>query len=213
MAAWRAIGDPRFTAFGLNLLSQTALIFERYDEARAALEESVELNRSVDARWNLGAAYRGLGAVAHAQGEYEQALVMFHQSLDTFAELGGRQEVARVLAEMGHSLLALGDDIEAERIWRESLSIATETHGSPVALEALGGLARLQAKRGDTQQALGFLLIVLNHPASVQETKDRAARLYIELESQSTSLQVNAAHLWARSQTLETAVGEVLNQV
>jgi len=107
VADWRLIGDPRFTAFGLNLFSQSALILERYDEARAALEESVELNKSVGTRWNLGTAYRGLGAVAHAQGEYQQAVFMFRQSLETFTELGGRQEVARVLADMGRSVFEL----------------------------------------------------------------------------------------------------------
>ena len=43
VADWRAIGDPRFTAIGLNILSQSALRLGRYDEARAALEESVAL--------------------------------------------------------------------------------------------------------------------------------------------------------------------------
>lgn len=64
--------------------------------------------------------------------------------------------------------------IEAERIWRESLRIATEIHGTPVALDAVLGLASLRAKKGDMQSALELLLTVLNHPASVQETKNRA---------------------------------------
>ena len=100
---------------------------------------------------------------------------MFRKSLDTFTELGGRWWVARVLAEMSRSVFALGNDAEAERVWRESLRIATETHGTPVALEALAGFASLQAKRGDMEHALELLLIVLNHPASFQETKNRAA--------------------------------------
>jgi predicted ATPase/transcriptional regulator with XRE-family HTH domain len=213
VADWRLIGDPRFIAFGLNLLSQSALILGRYDEARAALEESVALNTSVGTRWNLGAAYRGLGSVAHAQGEYQQAVGMFRQSLETFTELGGLQEVAQVLADMGRSIFALGNDSEAERLWRESLHIATETHGTPVGLEALVGLVSLQAKRGDMQYALELLLMVLNHPASVQATKDRASRLRIELEAQLTHQQVEAAQARAQAKTFDVAVDEVLKQI
>ena len=77
---------------------------------------------------------------------------------------------------MGRSIFALGNDAEAERIWRESLRIAVETRGTSIALEALVGLASLQAKRGDLEHALELLLIVLNHPASLQDTKNLAKR-------------------------------------
>jgi thioredoxin-like negative regulator of GroEL len=138
---------------------------------------------------------------------------MFRQSLDAFAELGGRQEVARVLAELGRSIFALGNDIEAERVWCEALRIAAETQGTPVALEAVVGLASLQAKRGDLQHALKLLLVALNHPASDQETRNRAAQLRLALEAQLTSQQVGAAHTWAQSTTFEAAVDEALKQV
>jgi tetratricopeptide (TPR) repeat protein len=72
VADWRTIGDPTFTAVGLANLSQCALRLGRYDEARAALEESVELCLSVDERWELGFVYRGLGLVAQAQGEHHR---------------------------------------------------------------------------------------------------------------------------------------------
>ena len=80
MAEWRAVGDPRFIAYGLNFLGQSALALGRFDEARKALEESVELNTSVGARWNLGHAFQGLGAVAQAQGEYQRAADLFLKS-------------------------------------------------------------------------------------------------------------------------------------
>jgi tetratricopeptide (TPR) repeat protein len=89
VADWRAIGDPRLTAFGLRILSQSALRLGRYDEAREALEESAALNSSVGDRWGLGAAYRGLGVVDQAHGKHQQAVVMFRNSLDTGRKLVG----------------------------------------------------------------------------------------------------------------------------
>jgi predicted ATPase len=213
VAELRAIGDPRFTAFGLNHLGQSALILKRYDEARTALEESVALNMSVGARWNLGHAYQGLGAVAQAQGEHMQAVDMFRKGVDTFTELGGRFYAAQGLAEMGRSVFALGNEAEAGRVWCESLRIATEIHGIPVALYALIGLASLLAKRGDLEHALETTLIISNHPASSHDTRNRAARLRLELESQLAGQQVEAARERAQAKTFEDAVDEVLKQI
>jgi tetratricopeptide (TPR) repeat protein len=210
VADWRAIGDPRLTAIGLNIFSWLALKLRRYEEARAALEESIMLNMSVSDRWGLAFAYRGLGLIAQAQGEHMQAVNIFRRSLDMLTELGARPDVARLLAEMSRSVFALGDEAEAERAWRESLRIANETRGAWVALEALVGIASVQAKRGECKQALELLLIVLNHPASIQETKDRAARLHAELEAQLTSSQIEAVQAHVGEKTLESVVKELL---
>jgi hypothetical protein len=80
-------------------------------------------------------------------------------------------------------------------------------------LEALVGIASLKAKRGEIEQALELLLIVVNHPASIQETRDRAAHLRLELEAQMTSHQVEAAQERVQAKTFEDIVDEVLNQV
>jgi predicted ATPase/DNA-binding SARP family transcriptional activator len=212
VAEWRAVGDPRFIGFGLNFLGQSALALGRFDEARTALEESVELNMSVGARWNLGHAFQGLGAVAQAQGEHQRAADMFLKAVNTFTELGGRFYMAQGLAQMGQSLFALGNEVEAGRVWRESLRIAAEIHGMPVALDALVGLASLRAKRGDAQSALDLLLIVLNHPASNQETKDRAEKLRRELKPRLTPQQIQAAQAKARELRVDQVINQVLEQ-
>jgi tetratricopeptide (TPR) repeat protein len=212
VADWRLIGDPGSIALTLDFLSRSALRLGRYDEARAALEENIALNRSIGFGWGLGSAYRALGIVEQAQGRHQQAVDMFRKSLDTFTELGGSWWVARVLAEMGGSMLALGKDTEAERVWRESLHIATDIRATPVALEALAGFASLRSKQGDREHALELLLMVLNHPASFQETKDRVSALRAELEAQLTSQQVQAAQLRVHAKTFEAIVDEVLKQ-
>jgi tetratricopeptide (TPR) repeat protein len=207
---WRAIGDPRFTAIGLNVFSWLALKLGRYDEARSALEESITLNMSVGDRWGLAFAYRGLGLIAQAQGEHKQAVDIFRKSLDMLTELGARPDVARLLTEMSRSVLALGDEAEAERGWRESLRITNETQGAWVALEALVGIASVQAKRGNCEQALELLLLVLNHPASIQETKDRAAHLRTELEGELTPLQIESIKVHVGELSLESVVNSLL---
>jgi len=213
VAEWRLIGDPRLIAFGLDFLSRSAIRLGRYDEARLALEENVALNSSIGFGWGLGTAYRGLGIIAQAQGKHQQAVDMFHKSLDTFTELGVSWWVARVLADMSWSIFALGNDSEAEHIWYDSLRIATDIHGTPVALEALVGFASLQAKRENMEYALELLWMVLNHPASFQKTKNRASDLRSGLEAQLTIQQVEAAQERVQTKTFEAAVDEILKQV
>ena len=212
LADCRQIGDPRLTAFGLRILSQSAFTLGRYDEAHAALEESTALNSSLGDRWGLGAAYRGLGLVAQAQGKHQQALVMFRKGLDTFTELGGSWWVARVLAEMGESILALEDEAESGRVWRESLRIATDIHGTPVALEALAGLASLQMKRGELEHALELLWVVLNHPASFQDTKNRASQLRAQVEVQLTRQELEPVQQRVEDATFASIVEGILSQ-
>ena len=207
----RQIGDPRLIAFGLRMVSQSALSLERYDEARAALEESADLSISIGDRWGLGTAYRGLGVVAQAHGEHIQAVKMFQKSLETFTELGGSWWVARVLANKSQSIFELGNVDEAGHIWRDSLRIATENHGTPVALEALAGFASLEAKQGNNEHALELLLIILGHPASFQETKDRASNLQAQLEAKLSPTLIEAIQARTGEKTFEAVVEDLLN--
>jgi len=210
VSEWRAIGDPRFIAIGLNSLYWSAFRLELYDEARAALEEGIELSISVGDRWVLGFAYRGLGIIAQAQSEHTKAVEMFRKGLDIFIELGARQEKARVLADMSRSILALGDEVEAEGGWRESLRIAMETRGIFIALEALVGLADLQAKHSDNEHALEILLIVMNHPVITHATRKRAAQLRAELEIRLTPAQIKSIQAHAGDETFESVVEKLL---
>ena len=215
VTAWRATGDPRFTAFGLNFLGLSATALGRYDEARAALEESVTLNSAVGDRWGLGSAYRHLGLVAQARNDHAEAQALFRKSLETHTELGARWDVARTLADLGRSAAALGDDTEAGRIWREAMRIAIQTGGTPVALDALVGLASLLARRaqpGDAERAFEWLVYALAHPGSTQETKSRARRLCESLGAQLIPPQIDAARARAGANTFEAVVDEVLKQ-
>jgi len=210
VAEWRAIGDVRFTAFGLNLLSWNALALGYTDEARAALEEGVSLSKSIGDRWGLAFAYRGLGRIAQTRGEHAQAVEMFGKSLDMLAEFGTHQDEARVLVELSHSIFALGNDAEAERGWRKALRIATEIQSTFVALEALVGIAMLKANQGNAEQSLKLSSIVLNHPASLQETKNRASSLQAELEMQFTPPEIEEIQTHLPEKSFEAVVDELL---
>ena len=80
----------------------------------------------------------------------------------------------------------------------------------PVVLEVLVGIASLRLKRGETQSALELLLIILNHPACDQDTKNRAEKLRAELEVQLISTQPEAIQAHVGEKTFESVVEELL---
>ncbi|HLO18427.1 MAG TPA: tetratricopeptide repeat protein, partial [Anaerolineales bacterium] len=212
VAAWRTTGDLRFTAFGLNFLSLSAVAVGKYEEARGALKESIAISTSIGDRWSLGNSYRGLGLIAQAQGEHSQALDAFHKSCDIFDELGARWDIARVLSDMGRSIFALGNDSEAAHTWREAIRIATETQGMLVVQDAMVGFAGLHAKHGNAKYALELLLVVLHHPATVQETKNRASLLRPGVQAQLTPEEIQSAQRLAESKKFESLVEAILDQ-
>lgn len=208
--AWRKTGDLRFTAFGLTSLSLGAMVAHKYDEARAALEESIRINISLGDRTGLGNAYRGLGLVEQMQGRHTQALDAFEKSHQFLTELGARWDTARLLSEMGRSEFALGNDMEAERLWRESLQLSIETQGILTALDILVDFAGINAKRGDTQYALQLVLISLNHPASIQSTRVRAGKLFEELKDKTSMEERETAKKLAEESVLESVIEKIL---
>jgi len=210
VAEWRLIGDPRITSIALNNLSLNAGKLERYDEARAALEESISLNTSIGDRWILGFAYRGLGRIAQAQGNHAQAVEMFSKCLAMFTEVGTRQDETRILSEMCHSILALGDDAEAKRGWQEVLRVTAETQSTFAALDAISGIAALKAKHGNIEQSFELVFFVLNHPAAVQDTKDRANALRSKLETQLLPSEIETIQIQTREKTFEAVVEDLL---
>lgn len=212
MAEWRAIGDPRWIAIGLNYLSWNAMALGRYAEARTALAESVALSIAVGDRWATSYAYRGLGLIAQTLGEHQQAVALFRQSLTMLTELGARQDVARLLAELSRSLFALGDDAEAEHGWLVALRLASATSGNFIMLEALVGLAALQAKQGNQARALAWSSLILQHPAAIQATRQHAEQLQNEMIAQLTQQQVETVQARVKTTTLETVIDELLQQ-
>jgi predicted ATPase/DNA-binding XRE family transcriptional regulator len=211
LAIWRALGDSRATALGLNWLSPTAIQLGHYEEAQAFLQESLALSTQVGDRWGMGTAYRNSGLAALAQGEVVEAQALLHKSLELFAELGTRWDWARSLIYLGEATAAAHDTSEAGQIFLDALQLAMELQAIPLALDALMGLAHLQAQTGKAEAALELSICVASHPSSTQEAKDRAEHLRAELRSQLTPQQIEAVLARAQVKSFDVLVTELLN--
>jgi hypothetical protein len=109
--------------------------------------------------------------------------------------------------------LDLGQSVEAQHHFVNALHIAGERKNLPQLVEALVGMATLQAQAGASERTLALVSHVLGHPASTQETKVRAERLRSKLVAQLTPPQIAAADFHAQEMTLEQALGDGLAAV
>ena len=79
-----------------------------------------------------------------------------------------------------------------------------------VALDSLVGMATLRAKQGNIESALELLTVVLNHPAAIRETRDRAEELHGILVSQLASQQLESVQVCIENRAFQSIVDNIL---
>lgn len=211
LSIWRALGDPRMTALGLNWISPTVIKLGRYGEAESYLQESLALCRQVGDRWGMGTAYRHLGLAALAQGSLARAQTVFRQSLAQFSGFITGWDVAQSLIYLAEATAAAGDRSDGLQIYLKALHVSTEAQAVCQVLDILAGLADLLARAGDAERALALALCVLSHEVSTQEARDRVEHLRAQLAARLTSQQIDAIEARAQVESLDVLVTELLS--
>jgi predicted ATPase/transcriptional regulator with XRE-family HTH domain len=210
LTIWRHIGDPHSIAMGLNFLTPTLVKLGRYKEAETYLQESLALCSRSGNRWGSGTAYRYLGLTKIAQGNHVEAQALLRQSLEIFSGYIVGWDIAISLIYLGEATLAAGNLQEAKPIYLDALQVATTAKAIPLALDALIGLADLNARVGEYQLAIQLAFFVQNHAISTQENKDAAGRFLTEIEKRLPASQMQTARTKASDHSLKTIVQELV---
>ena len=210
VSIWRTVGDPHSIALGLNHLVTTLIKLGRYEEAQASMQESISLCEQTKNRWGMGTAYRYLGLVDLAQGDVLRAQSNFRRSLEIFGDYFVGWDVARSTSYLGDAALLAGDLCGARQAYLDTLSLSVQVGAIPIALDALVGMARVQFSKGEIRLACELAQYVLGHPASVQEAKDQASQLILELDPVLDAGQVEAMRARASHKSIDALAGELL---
>jgi predicted ATPase/transcriptional regulator with XRE-family HTH domain len=209
---FRTLGDTRLIVVSLNTLGFAAMQLSRYPEARGYLQESLSLITPLEDPWNVGTAYGNLGIVELAQGNPSEAQMLLQKSVPLIAELGMLGDMAFYLTYLGEAAAALGAADVAEHHWLDALRIAQEAQALPTLLANLIRLAQLHADRGDIACAYKWATLVASHPASWQDSKNRAEKLRAELKSKLSAQELEAIQIACRGESLDFFVQEALVQ-
>lgn len=206
----RRHGDRLSTARALGFLSASALALGRPDQARRLAEESLTISREIGDHWSVANGLNELGLIAQAQADAAGAVPLFEESLPLYRQIGDHWSMARTLNHLAEAFHGLGQPVEARRAFLAALQTALEARATPIALDALLGLAALHAQEQQPELALELLLHTLRHPALRQETRGRAEELRATLEAQLTLPQQEAVQARAQARDFEAIVTEII---
>ncbi len=208
---YRRIGDQRGMAFVLNFSAILKRIIGAHAEAQASLRECLVLNTSVGDRLVDGMAMSQLGLVTQALGHHTEAVEILTQSVALLRELDEFWSLLHALLGLGEATLSIGDYAAARNAYHEALQLACERQALPEVLEAMIGTARWSIQQDAADQALIIALVVLNHPAATEPTKEAARHMQSELESSLTPDEVEEIRVQVRSTSFDDFLQNLLN--
>lgn len=181
-------------------LGDVARLQGKSDEAQAYFEEGRTLATEINMPWAISSTLWGLGNLAEGIGDYAAARYYFNESKEKSGirlwSPGGPNWVA----------LALGELQAAREQFLAELQTNVQLGQLSRALETLAGLAHVQALAGKPDQAFELIAMILRHPASLQESKNRVLKLREELTAELPIEMVTEAEARGRALDLwETA--------
>lgn len=208
----RELGDRRGIAYSLNNLGYVNYLRGDYEAAMDELEESLALFREIGDRKGITYALTNLGNIAYGREDYAEARGLYEESLAVAQGAGSQLGMAYALNHLGAIDRAQGKYDEAIEIFQEALRAARSVQAAPVVLEIAVEVATLLAVGSEERltEALTLLLLALEQTAIREDTRQRAERLYAELEGRVDPALVAAARETAGSHDPETAIAQAL---
>ena len=202
----RSLGDPRLISLAAGYLGQSAYTLGRVTEVPDLLREGLQAAAETNDRFGIALAGVRMALAAQARGYDANARRMLKESIKHFREAGDTWFHSHSLNLEGKIALSAGELAQAEKSFTEAGKVALEIQALPILLDALAGLATLDAERGQHERALEWVIHILQHPSSTQDTRNRSERLQTELEAQLPKQQIEAIKLRAQSITLEDII-------
>src|SRR5262249_5626379 len=114
--------------------------------------------------------------IALLEGDNAEARRCYEQARNIYYDLGDHVGLAIALEGMGNSSRAEGHYGEARRYLHEAFQLSRH-HMISRTLSIFVGIGELFLQTGKMMHGIELLVFAVHHPASDQDTKDRAQRL------------------------------------
>ncbi|MDL1943438.1 tetratricopeptide repeat protein [Chloroflexi bacterium CFX2] len=207
----REMGNPaRMMGLALNYLSAIAIELDWREEARNYLNESLKLSSATTDRWGLGAAWRGLGALALREGDTLAAENYLRQSLAVFTELGARGDLAESLTLLGKLHLFRSEFDEAREALKKAIRLGLESNTMPQVYEAAVELADCLLNLGRFEDASALLRALPDSAFRVESARRRVEQVRGEVEAQVSIEMREEIRQGVKRGELESELGKIL---
>lgn len=184
--------DAAAIARGRRLLATVATFQGANAEAKEHLQASLALLRSLGNPRSTAQTLNSLGIVLTQLKEHEQARRCLQESVAINSEIGNRLGLANTLDSLAEFEADLDQGEAARGHTLQALAIGRELGAVPLQLTQLALLARLHAE-SDRPRALALAGLVMSHPSSSNEGRERARDVLARLAAGSAAAPPAAA--------------------
>ena len=208
---FRSIGSPAEVATTLSDIANVLRRMDEYDLAREHYTESLALNRELGNLFGIVITLNNMGNLARHVGDYDGARKLLTECIGASKELGRPLTVAICQGNLAGILLEKGDLHEAKEHVNEALRIAKDINAVPPTVDLLNLVAEIYAMEGKTERALEITGYVLEHPAAIKETLDRAQEFLGSMTPKPSTEDIARARVSAKKKEFKSLVDEILN--
>ena len=208
----RAVGEPAILAYAISSLVQTTRAMGKLAEVERLLEEGLRLSAEAGHHFTRAMLFEQWAQLCFDTGDTIKAIAMGQESITIFRELNDMWHLSRALTMIGKFEMSSGDAVQGKESFIEAVEIALQDHLYPNAFEALVEIGAGLKNHGDLALALQLTQLILHHPATGKEVKERARQLRVEIESQLSQGKVEEILYGSGAQTCETLVQEILRR-
>lgn len=199
------------TAMCLNNLGNIATATKNYAKARALFEECLAIYRIQNNERGAATVLNNLGTVLKEMEDYSAAIEAYSTSLGFFRSTGNDFAVAVLLDNLGHVSNSMKHTRLARDYFREALPKAWALGSQPLVLDVLSGMAVLNAST-EPESAASWAALICGHPASYQESKQRAQVLFNSLAEKLPPDEFANA-LSAAGKSLDEIIPAIINPI
>ncbi len=152
---------------------------ERFDGHRDLARDCYEAARrgflAHDIPFGMAYYHRGMGELALAAGDFDQAQTHFRQSVEILRAAHHRWTLAYVLSAAGRAASGAGDIASAQQMLTEALDTAIHLGQHGLMMVPLAAIAAWLQAAGHAAAALRLAAFVAHHWATWHETRQQAA--------------------------------------
>jgi len=204
------------TSWALWELGEVYRLMGNFEQAQICYQQSLPYFETIQENNGIGSYFRGLGDIALALGQWEEAYQQFQKSIHALAqEHRAWRDWSRAYAQagLGRALIGLGKFSEAREILLKAIHNTQESSAWDLIFLPLLGFASLFAALGKPEQAIELAAFIAGQNLSWNETK-RQAREVIEFASRDlTEEVVHAAQARGQVLTMDEAVAFALTEI
>ncbi|AKB49839.1 photosystem I assembly protein Ycf3 [Methanosarcina barkeri str. Wiesmoor] len=170
-------------------------------EARICMERANEIFKNNGDKIGIATSLHNLGIILHLQGNYEEAMNKYNQSLKIDEELGERHRISMSLRFLGRIEYDKGNYDDAVKLYNQSLMIAEKLGDQSGIAKLLGELGIVLLHQGNYDEAIKLynqsLMIAekLGDQSGIAGTLYELGKVYLIQDNYGESIEVQKRSL------------------